>query len=291
MNSFYGTGVALITPFKADKAIDYNALEKLVNYQIDNGVNYLVVLGTTAEPATLTYQEKEKIKATIIKINNGRLPLVLGIGGNHTTAIVKEIQHTNLEAFDAILSVAPYYNKPSQEGLYQHFKEIASISTKPIILYNVPSRTAVNITPDTVLRLATDFSNIIGIKEATDNMHQVLHLLQNTPADFLVISGDDMMALPMTLTGGNGVISVLGQGIPKDFSKMIQLALKNDAKKASTIHYKLMNGIDSIFEEGNPVGIKALLKKIKICEPYVRLPLVEASPQLQKRIATFIDNY
>ena len=291
MNSFCGTGVALITPFKADKTIDYNALKKLVNYQIDNKVDYLVVLGTTAEPATLTFEEKEKIKTTIIKINNGRLPLVLGIGGNHTNAVVNEIQQTNLDAFDAILSVAPYYNKPTQEGLYQHFKAIAEVSSKPILLYNVPNRTAVNICPKTVIRLATDFSNIIGIKDATGNIAQVLHLLQNKPTDFLVISGDDMMALPITLTGGNGVISVLGQGLPKDFSKMIELAIKNDAKKASSLHYKLMNGINYIFEEGNPTGIKALLKKIAICEPYVRLPLVEASPQLQKRIDTFIDNY
>ena len=291
MKQFIGTGVALVTPFKEDRSVDFDALEKLVNYQIDNGVEYLVVLGTTGEPATLTAEEKQKVKAKIIETNNGRLPLVIGIGGNNTQAVIHEIQNTDLSAFDAILSVSPYYNKPTQEGIYQHFKAIAESTSKPIIVYNVPGRTAKNMEPETILRLAADFPNIIGVKEAAGNMEQALRLLQNKPADFLVISGDDMIALPMTLTGGAGVISVIGQGLPKDFSEMIRLALKGEAKKASELHFKLMNSIDYIFEEGNPAGIKALLHDLNICKPYVRLPLVEATTQLQEKISTFMAEY
>jgi len=291
MKEFLGTGVALITPFKEDKSVDFDALEKLVNYQIANGIDYLVVLGTTGEPATLTDDEKEKVKKKIIEVNHGRLPLVIGIGGNNTAAVVNEIRQTDFAAFDAILSVSPYYNKPTQEGLYQHFKAIADASPKPLIVYNVPGRTAQNITPETVIRLATDFSNIIGVKEAAGSMDQSLRLMQNKPDNFLIISGDDMMALPMTLTGGAGVISVIGQGLPKDFSKMIRFALNDKAKVASELHYKVMTGIDFIFEEGNPAGIKTLLKKLNICESYVRLPLVEASAELQEKISTFIDCY
>ena len=291
MKQFLGTGVALITPFKKDKSVDYYALEKLVNYQIDNGIDYLVVLGTTGEPATLSADEKERVKSKIIEVNNGRLPLVIGIGGNNTAAVLNDIGQTDLSAFDAILSVSPYYNKPSQEGLYQHFKAMAKVSPKPIILYNVPGRTAQNMEPETVIRLASDFSNIIAVKEAAGNIDQAFRLLQNKPEGFLVISGDDMMALPMTLTGGAGVISVIGQGLPKDFSDMIRFALNNNAKEATALHFKSMNAIDHIFEEGNPAGIKTLLTKLKICEPYVRLPLVEATQQLRDKINEFIDNY
>jgi len=291
MKQFLGTGVALVTPFKKDTSIDFNAIEKLVNYQIDNGIDYLVVLGTTGEPATLTKEEKEKVRDKIIEVNKGRLPLVLGVGGNNTSAVVADLQQIDMSSFDAVLSVSPYYNKPTQEGIYQHFKAIAEASPKPIILYNVPGRTASNVSPDTVIRLATDFSNIIAVKEAAGDMGQALRLLQNKPDDFLVISGDDMMALPMTLTGGAGVISVIGQGLPEDFSKMIQLALNGSPKEAASLHYKLMNSIDYIFEEGNPAGIKALLHKLGICEPFVRLPLVKASTKLQEKISTFIDYY
>ena len=291
MTQFYGTGVALVTPLKSDKSIDFEALKRLVNFQIDNGIDYLVVMGTTGEPATLTNDEKQKVIQTVVETNNGQLPLVIGIGGNNTQSLINEIKQTDLSAFDAILSVSPYYNKPSQEGIYQHFKAIAAISPKPLILYNVPSRTGVNMTPETVLRLASDCSNIIGVKEAAGNMEQAFRLIQNKPEDFLVISGDDMVALPMTLTGGAGVISVIGHGIPSDFSKMIKLALEGKSKEASSLHYKLMNSIDYIFEEGNPTGIKALLNKRSICESFVRLPLVEASNELQEKISTFIDNY
>jgi len=291
MKQFLGTGVALVTPFKKDNNVDYNALEKLVNYQIDNGIDYLVVLGTTSEAATLTIEEKQKVRDKVIDVNQGRLPLVLGVGGNNTSAVVLELKQIDLSSFDAILSVSPYYNKPTQEGIYQHFKAIAEVSPKPIILYNVPGRTASNMSPNTVIRLATDFSNIIAVKEAAGDMGQALRLLQNKPDDFLIISGDDMLALPMTLTGGAGVISVIGQGLPKDFSKMIQFALKGSSKEAASLHYKLMNSIDYIFEEGNPAGIKALLNKLGICAPFVRLPLVKTSTKLQEKISTFIDYY
>ena len=222
MEQFLGTGVALVTPFKQDKSVDYDALERLVHYQLDNGIEYLVVLGTTGEPATLTNVEKENVKNKIIEVNNGKLPLILGVGGNNTSAVVKDLQQLDLSSFDAVLSVSPYYNKPTQEGLYQHFKAIAEASPKPIILYNVPGRTAKNMNPETIIRLATDFSNITGVKEAAGDMDQALRLIQNKPNDFLVISGDDMMALPMALTGSSGVISVIGQGLPRDFSDMIR---------------------------------------------------------------------
>lgn len=291
MNKFIGTGVALITPFTANNEVDYEALERLVNHQIDNGIDYLVVQGTTGEPATLTVKEKAQVREAIITINNQRLPLVLGIGGNNTQGIIDEIKTTDLDPFDAILSVAPYYNKPTQEGFYQHYSAIAKISPKPIILYNVPGRTAKNVDPQTVLRLASDFNNIIAVKEAGNNVHQYLKLIKNKPEDFLIISGDDDLVLGVVLAGGAGVISVIGQAFPKEFSNMIQLGLEGKAKQAYQIYYELMDCVNLIFEENNPAGIKALLKKLKISEPYVRLPLVEASTKLQERIATFVDNY
>ncbi|MDX1829205.1 MAG: 4-hydroxy-tetrahydrodipicolinate synthase [Lutibacter sp.] len=291
MKEFLGTGVALVTPFNEDKSVDYKALENLVNYQIENGVNYLVVLGTTGEPATLTLEEKEEIKKTIIKANNGKLPLILGIGGNNTQAVINEIKTTDLSAFSAILSVSPYYNKPTQEGIYQHFKAISESSPKPIIVYNVPGRTASNILPKTILRLANDCKNIIGVKEAAGDIVQAMTLIQNKPTNFLVISGDDMIALPMVLAGGAGVISVIGQGYPKDFSSLIQLGLNNKPKEAYLLHYKLMDVINYIFEEGNPAGIKMLLKKLNITSKYVRLPLVEVSNELHQKIADFVENY
>ncbi|MCK0132468.1 4-hydroxy-tetrahydrodipicolinate synthase [Flavobacteriaceae bacterium F08102] len=291
MSAFVGTGVALVTPFKEDLSVDYQGLERLVNFQINNGVDYLVVQGTTGEPATLTFEEKALIRSKIISVNKGRLPLILGIGGNNTAAVIQEIKDTDLRHFDAILSVSPYYNKPTQEGIYQHFKAIAEVSPIPIILYNVPGRTAVNMLPETVLRLASDFSTIIGVKEAAGSIEQAMRLIQNSPKDFLVISGDDMIALPMTLCGGAGVISVIGQGLPKNFSAMIKLALMGETKQASALHYDLMNSIDYIFEEGNPAGIKFLLSCLGICNPYVRLPLVGATPVLQEKIRTFVSHY
>jgi len=236
MQKFVGTGVALVTPFNCDGTIDFSSLEKLVNYQIDNNVEYLVVLGTTGEPATLTKEEKEAVKRKIIEVNKGRLPMVLGIGGNSTAAVVDEIKSTDLTSFDAILSVSPYYNKPSQEGIYQHFKAVAGATDKPVIIYNVPGRTASNINPETAIRLANDIENIIGIKEAAGDIVQAMQLIQNKPEDFLVISGDDMITLPMSLAGGSGVISVIGEALPKDFSEMVRLGIQGNAKEAYKLH-------------------------------------------------------
>lgn len=289
MQQFKGTGVALATPFNEDKSIDFDGLERLVNHQITNGVNYLVVLGTTGEPTTLTKEEKEAVKTKIVEVNEGRLPLVLGIGGNNTAAVVEEIKNTDLTSFNAILSVSPHYNKPTQEGIYQHFKAIAEATDKPIILYNVPGRTSSNVSPEIIIRLANDFSNIIAVKEAKGDLIQATRIIQNAPKDFLVISGDDMIALPITLAGGAGVISVIGQGLCKEFSSMIQFALDGKVKEAYELHYKIMNGIDLIFEEGNPAGIKSMLQKIGICSDEVRLPLLVASEELQTKISDFVD--
>jgi len=290
MKQLTGIGVALVTPFKNDKSVDVNALKKLVNYQVENGINYLVVLGTTGEPATLTKTEKELVKQTVIEANNKRLPLVLGLGGNNTQAVIDEIQQTDLSTFTAILSVSPYYNKPTQEGIYQHFKAISNASPLPIIVYNVPSRTGSNITAQTTLRLANSCKNIIGIKEAAGDMVQAMRILQQKPKDFMVISGDDMIALPIILAGGCGVISVIGEGIPKEFSKLIQFGLAGKANEAYHLQFKLMSGIDFIFEEGNPAGIKALLKIKGITELDVRLPLIEASISLQEKLRQFVNN-
>lgn len=291
MKELLGTGVALVTPFNEDKSVDFKGLERLVHFQIENGVNYLVVLGTTGEPATLTTEEKEQVKNTIIKANNGRLPLVIGIGGNNTMNVINEIKSSDLSAFCAILSVSPYYNKPSQEGIYQHFKAISEASPLPIIVYNVPGRTGRNFEPKTILRLANDFKNVVAVKEAAGDIVQAMRIIQHKPKDFMVISGDDMIALPMVLAGGSGVISVIGQGFPKDFSEMIQEGLDGNVDKANALHYKVMDSIDYIFEECNPSGIKALLNKINICSEHVRLPLVATSYDLQQKINNFVDNY
>ncbi len=288
---FLGTGVALVTPFTADNLVDVKALENLVNSVIDNGVEYLVVLGTTAETATLTKEEKELVKATVSAANDKRVPMVLGLGGNNTVAVVNEIEQTDLSDYDAILSVSPYYNKPSQEGIYQHYKAVAEACPVPVILYNVPGRTGSNVSAQTVLRLAHDFENIVGVKEASGDLAQAMYILRSKPEDFVVISGDDMLALPMTLAGGGGVISVIGQGLPKEFSEMIRLGLLGRAQKAFELQFKIMPSIDYIFEEGNPVGIKAMLKTKGLCGSQVRLPLVEATPELQEKIYLYMENF
>ncbi|ETN95648.1 4-hydroxy-tetrahydrodipicolinate synthase [Zhouia amylolytica] len=288
MSRFSGTGVALVTPFKSDLSVDVEALGNIVNHVIDGGVEYLVVLGTTAESATLSKQEKELVKEIIVKTNNKRLPLVLGIGGNNTLDVVRELKETDLGDFDAILSVSPYYNKPTQEGIYQHFKAVSEASPLPIILYNVPGRTASNLLPETVIKLASDFDNIIAIKEAAGDMVQAMRLIKEKPEDFLIISGDDMITLPMTLAGGSGVISVIGQGLPNQFSEMVRLALKGNSKEASELHFQVMDAIDHIFEEGNPAGIKALLQELNLCKDTVRLPLIKASDSLKEKIKSAI---
>jgi len=291
MKELIGTGVALITPFKEDLTIDIEGLQSVVNYSIANGIDYLVVLGTTAESATLSKAEKQLVIDAIVETNAERLPLVLGIGGNHTQAVIEELKATNVSAFTAILSVSPYYNKPSQEGIYQHFAAISGVSEKPIIIYNVPGRTASNIQPETVKRLATDFKNIVAIKEAAGDIVQAMNLIAICPKDFLVISGDDMITLAMVLAGGAGVISVIGEGFPKEFSEMVKLGLNKKVEEAYTIHYKLAPAIDYIFEEGNPAGIKAVFKNLGICGDTVRLPLVSVGKDLQGKIDAFISNF
>lgn len=291
MQKFVGTGVALVTPFKEDTSIDFESLEKLVEFNIANGINYLVINGTTGESATISAEEKKELVSFIAKVNKGRLPLVLGIGGNNTMNVVEELRSADLSEIDAILSVAPYYSKPTQEGLYQHFKAVAEASPKPVIVYNVPGRTSKNMEPATTLRLANDFDNIIAVKEAGNNVQQYLELIKNKPEDFLIISGDDDLALNVVLAGAAGVISVIGQGFPKEFSSLIQLGLEGKNREAYELHYRLMDSISLIFEENNPAGIKAVLKARDITSDAVRLPLVPASEDLQNRIQEFVRNF
>lgn len=287
MQSLVGTGVALVTPFKKDFSVDSEALKRIVNFVIEGGVEYLVVLGTTAETATLTSDEQELVIETIIEANNGRLPLVLGVGGNNTYKVVEELKSRDFSKFSAILSVSPYYNKPTQEGIYQHFKAVAEASPVPVILYNVPGRTASNMLPSTVVRLANDFKNIIGIKEAAGDIVQAMKLIQNAPKGFLVISGDDMITLPMVLAGGSGVISVIGEGFPKQFSEMVRLGLQRKVDEAYQLHYLLADSIDMIFEQGNPAGIKEVFKTLGLSENTVRLPLVNVNQDLAGRLENF----
>lgn len=286
MTKFTGTGIALITPFNADLSIDFDALERLVEYNIANGTDYIVISGTTGESVTITPEEKKELIEFIAKVNNGRLPLVLGIGGNNTASVIDEIKATDFSAIDGILSVSPYYSKPTQEGIYQHFKAIAEVSPKPIILYNVPGRTASNMSAETTLRLAKDFDNIVAVKEAGNNVHQYLELLRTKPKDFLILSGDDDLVLGVLLAGGSGVISVIGQALPKEFSEMIRLGIAKKATEAYDIHFKLMPMTALIFSENNPAGIKAVLDALDISKPHVRLPLVEATDQLKAKIKT-----
>ena len=288
MQSLIGTGVALVTPFKKDFSVDVVALKRIVNFQIDNGIDYLVILGTTAESATLNEAEKELVIKTIVEANNGRLPLVLGVGGNNTQQVIDELKSKNLSDFVAILSVSPYYNKPTQEGIYQHFKAIAEVSPLPIILYNVPGRTSSNMFPKTVLRLANDFKNIVAIKEAAGDIVQAMALIKDKPSDFLVISGDDMITLPMILAGGSGVISVIAEGFPKEFSEMVHLGLNKKVEEAYKIHYLLADSINMIFEQGNPAGIKEIFKTLGLSENTVRLPLITVDEELSGRIKTFV---
>jgi len=288
MQSLIGTGVALVTPFKNDFTVDVEALRRIVSFSIDGGVEYLVILGTTAENATLSENEKELVIATVIEVNAGRLPLVLGVGGNNTLQIVEELRTRDLSAFEAILSVSPYYNKPSQEGIYQHFKAIAQASPKPVILYNVPGRTSSNMLPSTVIRLANDFDNVVAIKEAAGDLVQAMQLIKDKPNDFLVISGDDMIALPIVLAGGAGVISVIGQGFPKEFSEMIRLGLNRKVDDAFKLQYLLSDCIDMIFEQGNPAGIKEVFKILGISENVLRLPLVCVDESLSSRLSVFV---
>lgn len=288
---FEGVGIAIVTPFNEDLTVDHQSLIKIVNYNIDNGMDYIVISGTTGESVTISSEEKKQIIQTIKQANNNRVPLVLGIGGNNTNQVLEEIKSTDFSGIDAILSVSPYYSKPTQEGVYQHYKAVSNVSPVPIIMYNVPGRTASNMLPQTTLRLAQDFDNIIAVKEAGNNMSQYLWLLKDKPSDFMIISGDDDLALPVTLAGGSGVISVIGQAFPKDFTKMIHLGLERKADQAYKLHFNLMEITSLIFSENNPSGIKAVLQIMNLCKDKVRLPLVEATDGLKSKIQSFIAQY
>lgn len=283
MSKLKGLGVALVTPFNEDLSVDLDSLTKLVEFNIENGTNYLVVLGTTAEAATLSENEKKTVIEHIIKVNDKRLPLVLGIGGNNTLEVKKQIEETDLSDFDAVLSVSPYYNRPNQEGLYQHYKMLAETG-KQIIIYNVPSRTGQNVEASTTVRLAKEFPNLFMIKEAAPSINQYFDILRQKPENFSLVSGDDEYTLPVTLAGGDGVISVIGQAYPKEFSTMVQLAFDGKVKEAYEIHNKLVEITRLIFAEGNPAGIKTILAEMGILKNYVRLPLVVASSGLQEKI-------
>lgn len=290
MEQFVGTGVALITPFNSDFTIDTKALQNIVEHNIAGGVDYLVVLGTTGESVTLNKDEKRLVMQTVSLANSGRLPLVVGVGGNNTMAVVEELKTLDFMDYEAILSVSPAYNKPTQEGIYQHFKAISQNSPLPVIMYNVPSRTGSNMLPATTIRLAKDFENIIAIKEACADPLQIDQLLQQKPSDFHIISGDDFTALSTVLAGGSGVISVIGQGLPEAFSKMIRMGLQGDSEPAYEIHQSLLDGMHLIFEEGNPAGIKSIFEFLNLAKASVRLPLVEATDALKNRIGLFMGN-
>lgn len=277
MSKFKGTGVAIVTPFNEDRSIDYVGLEKLVNHLIDGGIDYLVVNGTTGESVTLSRQEKLDVLAFVIKINNGRVPLVFGIGGNNTQDILDCFHTYDFTGVDAILSVSPSYNKPSQEGIYQHYKAIAAICPLPIILYNVPARTGSHMEAETVLRLAKDCPNVIGVKEASGVIFNSMKIIKNKPAGFLVISGDDILNLPIIASGGDGIISVIANAFPKDYSNMVKAALTGDFKTAQQLHYKYFDMVHYMFVDGNPPGIKATLKILGICGDTLRLPLVKVT--------------
>ena len=290
MKEIQGHGVAIITPFKRDGTIDFDALQVIVNYLIAGGVDFIVLLGTTAETATLSKEEKISLVNHIINVNSRRLPLILGLGGNNTREILEMFEWFDLSAFSGLLSVSPYYNKPNQEGLYQHFKTIATHSSLPVILYNVPSRTGVNISPETVLRLATDFKNIVAIKEASGDFHQAQTIIKICPPNFSILSGDDEMSLPLILAGAKGVISVIGNAVPQQYSKIIHQGLLRNIDEAYSIQYQLLNLIRMIYLEGNPTGIKVLMEALDLCENNLRLPLVSASKELSLKLKEELKN-
>ncbi|NJK96061.1 MAG: 4-hydroxy-tetrahydrodipicolinate synthase [Bacteroidales bacterium] len=281
---FTGTGVAIVTPFNIDYSVDFPSLEKITDYCITNGVSYIVVLGTTGESATLTKEEKKEVVKTVVKASAGRVPIVIGIGGNFTQEVVETIKNADFQGIEAILSVSPYYNKPNQNGLYEHYKVIAQVSPLPIILYNVPGRTGMNMTAHTVVKLAHDFKNIIAVKEASGNLVQVMEILRDKPADFSVISGDDALTLPMISVGATGVISVIANSHPKEFSIMVDEAIGGNYQLARKIHLSLIETINLLFVDGSPGGVKAILEMRKLCQNVVRLPLMPVSDNIYKKI-------
>ena len=290
-NPFIGTGVALVTPFRKQTTLDFSKLEALINHIIASGVDYIVALGTTSEAATMTDTERHALQDFIIETVAGRCPIMLGMGGNNTLAVTDAIANTNFDGISGILSVAPYYNKPNQRGLAQHFKQIAETSPVPVIIYNVPGRTGVNIAADTTLQLAQECPNIIGIKEASGNIAQVMQILKDKPDKFLVISGDDSLTYPMITLGASGVISVIANAFPKEMSSMVRFALKGDLKKALPLHYKMLPLMNAIFEEGNPSGIKALLEIQGKIVNTLRMPLVKVSKPLYNKLSQFNDEF
>ena len=281
---FRGLGVAMVTPFRSNGQIDYAGLEKLIDHQIVGGVDFVVSMGTTGESATLTSAERKQLLAQTVEFVRNRVPVVLGVGGNNTAEVVETLQSYELTGVDGILSVSPYYNKPTQEGIYQHYKAIAQTSMLPIILYNVPGRTGSNMLPETTLRLARDFKNIVGIKEASGNLDQIGRILKHRPKDFLVLSGDDALTLPTIALGGEGVISVIGNALPVEFGSLVHAALKGDLVTARKEHLRLIELIDLLFVEGNPGGIKEVLKVLAICSDTMRLPLVPVSEATAKKL-------
>jgi 4-hydroxy-tetrahydrodipicolinate synthase len=285
MKSFRGLGVALVTPFQENGSVDMAGLQRLVEYNINNGVDYLVVQGTTGESATLTKEEKKAVLDFIVEINDNRLPIVLGVGSNNTVEVVEALQTLDLSKVDGILSVCPYYNKPSQEGIYQHFKAILTATDKPVILYNVPGRTVTNMLPATILRIAKEFKNAVAVKEASGNLEQVMEIIQNKPNHFLVLSGDDALTLPHIASGGDGVISVVGNAFPKKFSNLVHSALDGDYKTAQKEHYDLFEIIQNLFADGNPGGVKHVLQEMEICKDFVRLPLVPVNAKVAERLS------
>ena len=284
MDFLKGTGVAIVTPFKKNGEIDFNAYEMLIDFYINNGISYLVILGTTGESQTITSDEKTEILKNIVKFNRGRLPLIAGFGGNNTQNLVNELSNSNIKNFSGILSVCPYYNRPNQVGLYEHFSHVSKASPIPLILYDVPSRTGISISNKTVFKLLENCDNIVGIKDATGNISKGIDLIKNTPRSFHVISGDDFTALDLIFNGGSGVISVVAGGFPMEFSKIITLAKENKMKEAKDRFKKMKNIIDLIFKEGNPSGIKALISIKGFCENILRLPLTPVSKNLYDEI-------
>jgi 4-hydroxy-tetrahydrodipicolinate synthase len=290
-NPFTGTGVALVTPFRKQETIDFSKLESLINHILAEGADYIVALGTTSEAATMTETERHALQDFIVESVGGRCPVMLGLGGNNTLAVTDAIANTNFDGISGILSVAPYYNKPNQRGLAQHFKQIADASPVPVIIYNVPGRTGVNIMAETTLQLATECPNIIGIKEASGNIGQVMQILRSKPANFAVISGDDALTYPMITLGASGVISVMANALPKEMSSMVRYAMKGDIKKALPLHYRMLPLMNAIFEEGNPSGIKALLEIEGLIGNTLRMPLVKVSKGLYNKLSSLYDEF
>lgn len=287
-SKFSGLGVAMVTPFLADGKIDFKGLEKLTNHLINGGVNYLVVQGTTGENVTLNSEEKEEIVRFVIEVNKGRVPVVLGVGGNNTSDISNKLEKLNSTGISGILSVSPYYNKPTQEGIYQHFKAVLGSTSLPVILYNVPGRTGSNMSVNTSIRIANDFKNAVAIKEASGNVEQIMAVIKNAPEGFSVISGDDAITLPLIAAGASGVISVIGNAFPSEFSKLVALALKGDFAAARQIHFRLFDIYPALFEEGNPGGVKEILQYLNICSNSMRLPLVPVSDAHSKKLYSLI---